>query len=649
MKARLLFSLVVVVTVILLTAIIGFFVVLQDLPYIPEDLRSLVYARPTEIYAADGSLVYRLGGRSYVTIEQISPQFLKAVVAAEDGEFYQHHGVDKLATVRGAVRSASGHSLQSGSTITQQLTKNLFFSFEKALLRKVKEMLISFQLETMFRKDQILEAYCNLVYFGGAAYGVEDAAQQFFNKPAAALNLPEAAMLAAIVNSPSNLNPFSHFDKAKTRQKLILSRMVKNDFITPEEMQIAFDDSLRLSRRRTVGNDFIDYVISEAEKRYGREAVQFGGLRIYTTLDPALQRLAEEELRNGVAQLEAALDSTRIPLQGAMAVVAVPTGEIKSLVGAREYVPGGFNRAVTENRHIGSGVKPFIYMTAIEQLGLSPRTVVYDTAITFHPPGTRPWRPRNYDRRHRGPLILKAALMQSINVVAAQLTDQVTPKKVVETMRRFGITAPLDEVLSIALGTSSVSPMEMAAAYAVIANAGEYHRPVLIKRVEDLNGIVLDSAVSLFGLGEPRFDPVQMYELLDMMMGVVDNGTGRVIRSMGFTAPAAGKTGTSTEATDAWFTGFTTSLSTSVWVGYDRDSVMRTKEGREVDGARGGAPIWAGFMKRATELYPGREFAVPEGVESLYLDPMTGEEVSNPEEGIPVVVPADEQSDGFWP
>ncbi len=648
MKARLIFSLVTFISVVLLAAIIGFFVVLHDLPYIPEDLRSLVYARPTEIYAADGSLVYRLGGRSYVTIEQISPHFLKAVVAAEDGDFHRHHGVDKLATVRGAMRSMSGHDLQSGSTITQQLTKNLFFSFEKSFLRKLKEMLISFQLETTFRKDQILEAYCNLIYFGGAAYGIEDAAQQFFNKPAADLTLPEAALLAGIVNSPSNLNPFSHFDRAKTRQKLILSRMVKNDFIPSSAGQTAFTDSLRLSRRRTLGNDYLEYVISEAEKRYGREAVQFGGLRIYTTLDPALQRIAEEELRSGVAQLGASLDSTGNALQGALAVVAVPTGEIKALVGAREYVPGGFNRAVKENRHIGSGVKPFIYMTALEQLRLTPRTVVYDTTTTFHPAGARQWRPRNFDRRNRGPMILKSALMQSINVIAAQITHQATPAKVIETMRRFGITAPLEEVLSIALGTSSVSPVEMASAYAVIANNGEYHRPVLIKRVEDLNGIVLDSAVSLFGLGEPRFDPMQTYELLDMMMGVVDHGTGRVIRALGFTAPAAGKTGTSTEATDAWFTGFTTSLSTSVWVGYDRDFVMRTREGREVDGARGGAPIWANFMKRATELYPGRDFAVPGGLQSLYADPVTGHEVSNGEEGISIVVPEDEHSGSFW-
>ncbi len=649
MKNHLVFSILAFTTLLLLAAVIGFFFVLHDLPYIPEDLRSLVYARPTEVYAADGSLVYRLGGRSYIALNQISPHFRKAVVAAEDGEFYQHHGIDKIALLRAAYRSLTGHDLQSGSTITQQLTKNLFFTFQKSYLRKVKEMLVSMQLETTFTKDQILEAYCNLVYFGGAAYGIEDAAQQFFNKPAALLTIPEAAMLAGIVNSPGNLNPFSHYDNAKARQRLILGRMRKKGFITEAELQTAAEDSLRLSRRRTRGNDFVDYVINEAEKRYGREAVQFGGLRIYSTLDPQLQAIAEQELRMGVARLEAELDTTSMPLQGAMAVVSVPTGEVKALVGARNYVPGGFNRAVSANRHVGSGIKPFIYLAALEQLGLTPRSVVYDTATTFNIPGSRPWRPRNFDRRFRGPMILKNALQQSINLISANITNQITPKQMVETIRRFGVTAPIEEVLSVALGSASISPMEVAAAYAVIANLGVYRKPVVIKRVEDLNGVVLESAVALAGFGEARFEPEPTYELLDMMKGVIDNGTGRVIRSMGFTAPAAGKTGTSTEATDAWFNGFTTSLSTSVWVGYDRDHVLRTKEGREVDGARGGAPIWANFMKRAIELYPAREFSMPEDLQTLTVDPITGEEVSDGAPSITVVVPREEQRSPWIP
>lgn len=642
MKNHLVFSLLAFLTLILLAAVIGFFLLLNDLPYVPEDLRSLVYARPTEIYAADGSLVYRLGGRSYIALNQISPNFRNAVVAAEDGEFYQHHGIDKIALGRAAFRSMTGDVLQSGSTITQQLTKNLFFTFQKSYLRKFKEMLVSMQLETAFSKDQILEAYCNLIYFGGAAYGIEDAAQQFFNKPAAALSLGEAALLAGIVNSPGNLNPFSHYDNAKARQKLILTRMRNRGFINAEELQQAASDSLVLSRRRSRGNDFVDYVISEAEKRYGRETVQFGGLRIYTTLDQQLQMLAEQELSFGVARLEADLDTTSAPLQGAMAVVAVATGEVKALVGARNYVPGGFNRAVSANRHVGSGIKPFIYLAGLEQLGLTPRSVVYDTATTFNIPGSRPWRPRNFDRRYRGPMILKAALQQSINLISANIANQITPKQMIETIHRFGVTAAVEEVLSVALGSASISPLEVASAYAVIANLGVYRKPVLFKRVEDLNGVVLESAIALAGFGEARFEPETSYELLDMMRGVIDNGTGRVIRAMGFNAPAAGKTGTSTEATDAWFNGFTTSLSTSVWVGYDRDHVMRTKEGREVDGARGGAPIWANFMKRAVELYPARDFIMPGGLQTLTVDPITGEEVSAGEGSINVVVPQNE-------
>ncbi len=647
MKNHLVFSLLAFTTLLLLAVVCGFFFVLNDLPYLPEDLRSLVYARPTEVYAADGSLVYRLGGRSYIALNQISPHFRNAVVAAEDGEFFQHHGIDKIALMRAAFRSLTSPTLQSGSTITQQLTKNLFFTFQKSYLRKAKEMLVSMQFETTFSKEQILEAYCNLIYFGGAAYGIEDAAQQFFNKPAAALDLPEAAMLAGIVNSPGNLNPFSHYDNAKARQKLILARMRKQGFIDEAEMQQAANASLQLSRRRSRGTDFVDYVISEAEKRYGRETVQFGGLRIYSTLDPQLQALAEQELSMGVARLEADLDTTGYPLQGALAVISVPTGEVKALVGARNYVPGGFNRAVSANRHVGSGIKPFIYLAGLEQLGLTPRSVVYDTATTFNIPGSRPWRPRNFDRRYRGPMILKAGLQQSINLISAQMANQISPKKMAETIQRFGVTSPIEEVLSVSLGSASISPMEMASAYAVIANLGVYRKPVVIKRVEDLNGVVLESAVTLAGFGEARFEPEQTYELLDMMKGVIDNGTGRVIRAMGFTAPAAGKTGTSTEATDAWFNGFTTSLCASVWVGYDRDHVMRTKEGREVDGARGGAPIWANFMKRATELYPAREFVMPEGLQTLTVDPITGEEVPEGEQSTTVVVPRKENR-GPW-
>lgn len=641
MRAKILYSLMLAAAGLLLTAMIIFFVVLSDLPYLPRDLRSLVYARPTEIYAADGTLVQRLGGRTYVTLDKISPNFLNAVIATEDGGFYRHSGIDKLGLLRGAYRSLTGHPLQSGSTITQQLSKYLFFSFQKSFGRKLKEILISLQLEATFSKREILEAYCNLVYFGGAAHGVEDAARQYFNKSAADLTVPEAAMLAGILNSPQKLNPFSHFDNAKARQRLVLYRMAKEGYLTEVQRQQAAADSIHLSRQRSFGNDFIDYVISEAQARYGREPVQYGGLRIYTTLDPVLQAIAEQEVEAGAFKLEAELDSTGLPLQAALVALAVPTGEVKALVGARRYVPAAFNRAVEANRHVGSCIKPFVYLTALEQLRVTPRTLVYDTLTTLRDANNRPYRPRNFDRRYHGEMVLKAALMQSLNVISAQLTAEVTPAKVVETARRMGISTPIDEVISLALGTAGMSPLELAAAYAVIANNGVYHRPVLIKRVEDVNGVVLDREYSF---GETRFDARVTYQMLDMMRGVIEGGTGRGIRALGFTAPAAGKTGTSTEYTDAWFTGFTTSLATSVWVGYDRDAQMRTRDGRGVDGGRGAVPIWAGFMKRATALYPARDFTMPPGLKTIHVNPEKGWEVIKPEDGLQLIVPEDATS-----
>lgn len=641
MRAKILYSLMLAAAGLLLTAMIIFFVVLSDLPYLPRDLRSLVYARPTEIYAADGTLVQRLGGRTYVTLDKISPNFLNAVIATEDGGFYRHSGIDKLGLLRGAYRSLTGHPLQSGSTITQQLSKYLFFSFQKSFGRKLKEILISLQLEATFSKREILEAYCNLVYFGGAAHGVEDAARQYFNKSAADLTVPEAAMLAGILNSPQKLNPFSHFDNAKARQRLVLYRMAKEGYLTEVQRQQAAADSIHLSRQRSFGNDFIDYVISEAQARYGREPVQYGGLRIYTTLDPVLQAIAEQEVEAGAFKLEAELDSTGLPLQAALVALAVPTGEVKALVGARRYVPAAFNRAVEANRHVGSCIKPFVYLTALEQLRVTPRSLVYDTLTTLRDANNRPYRPRNFDRRYHGEMVLKAALMQSLNVISAQLTAEVTPAKVVETARRMGISTPIDEVISLALGTAGMSPLELAAAYAVIANNGVYHRPVLIKRVEDVNGVVLDREYSF---GETRFDARVTYQMLDMMRGVIEGGTGRGIRALGFTAPAAGKTGTSTEYTDAWFTGFTTSLATSVWVGYDRDAQMRTRDGRGVDGGRGAVPIWAGFMKRATALYPARDFTMPPGLKTIHVNPEKGWEVIKPEDGLQLIVPEDAAS-----
>ena len=644
MRQHLLFILLAAITGILLLAGVGFFILIQDLPHIPEDLRNLVYSQPTEFYAADGSLVHRLGGKTYVPLSQISPNFQHALLAAEDAEFYSHHGVDKIAMMRSTLFILAGKSRGSGSTLTQQLVKNLFFTFQRDLTRKFREILISLQIESSFSKEQIIEAYCNWVWFGGTAYGIEDAAKQFFGKSAVALSVTEAAMLAGIVNSPIYLNPFSHYENARKRQRLVLRRMRSKGYLDDTAYNLALADSIRLTGRPAFGNDFIDYVILEAEKKYGREAVYYGGLKIYTTMDPQLQAIAEASVAQGVEQLEAKLDSTDAPLQGALAAVSVPTGEVRALVGARKYFPGGFNRAVNSNRHVGSAIKPFIYYAALENLQMTPVSPVTDSAVSYRLPTRQTWTPRNFSRRHVGRLILKSALMQSINTISAQLTDRLSPKRVVETCRRFGITSlrsPQDEVLSLALGSGGISPLEMASAYAVFPNNGIYYKPIVIKRVEDLNGVVLDRA---FVFGDTRFDPKLTYQMLDMMRGVVDGGTAIRVRALGFEAPAAGKTGTSTDFTDAWFNGFTTALSVSAWVGYDREYKMyERKPRRGVDGARGGVPIWTEFMKRAQTFYPPQEFELPAGLKIWYVDPVTGAQVADPQYGIRVVLPENVQ------
>ncbi|MDQ7062613.1 MAG: PBP1A family penicillin-binding protein [candidate division KSB1 bacterium] len=641
MKSKIFYSFVAGASLLLLTLYGGFLWLSADLPYIPSDLRHLIYAQPTEIYADDGTLVYTLGGQRYVPLNKISPYFQKAVVAAEDGHFWRHHGIDKLAMLRAFYRTVFLGQTQGGSTITQQLAKNLFFTFKKRFLRKFKEMLVAMQLESMFTKEQILEAYCNLIYFGGTAYGVEDAAQQFFDKSASELTLAEAALLAGIINSPQALNPFSHPEAARRRQALVLQRMKRRGFIDEATYAAALTDTLVFSQRPRRSNDFIDHILTLATKRFGEEAVFFGGLKIYTTLDSDLQRLAEEELAVGLARLEAELDSTGMPLQGAIAVISIPTGEVKALVGSRKYLPGGFNRAVSQNRHVGSGIKPFIYYAAFEKMGLNPASVVVDSASMFYTETGKRWMPRNFDRRYHGPMIIKSAFLQSINVIAAQLGYQLTPRVMKETLRRFGIEAPIPEVLPLALGTVGISPLEMAAAYSIFARNGEYLRPVFLKRVEDIGGMVLDRA---FIFGEERLQPAISYQVLDMMRGVIEQGTGRSVRLSGFLAPAAGKTGTSTEFTDAWFTGITTSLAASVWVGYDRIYRLYTKTGRGVTGGYGAAPIWANFMKRAMKRYPAREFRMPDGLKRIMVDPRTGWPAVDPAEGMTVVVP-----DNFWP
>lgn len=611
---------------------ISVFVLLKDLPRVPEPLSRIIETPATEIYAAGGERLLVLGGRELVPLERISPHFLQAVIATEDHRFYEHRGIDKLRLLKAFwVNLFRSGRLEGASTITQQLAKNLFFSFQRTVGRKFREMLVALHIEARFGKSEILEAYVNQIAFGVGALGIEQASQAFFGKPASRLTLAEAALLAGLPKSPTRYNPYRHFDRAKERQKTVLGRMVAVGAITAAEAEEAFRAPLALRpRSREVpasGGYFLDWVLRDLEDRYGTDVVHHAGLKVFTTMDTRLQAWAEEAVAAGLARLEATLrppPAAEGPprLQAALAAVEVHSGAVRALVGGRDYAESEFNRALQSNRQPGSGFKPFVYYAAFEKAGLHPASVFVDQRVSIPVPGQASWSPRNFSGQYEGPMILKRALAQSVNSVAAQLAVRVGPAAVIDAARRCGIKSPLAAVPSVALGTSGVSPLEMAAAFATFASGGIRHEPFAIRRVEDSGGRVLEER--LIG-GRRTLDAAIAFQVVDMMRAVIREGTARGILQQGFQVPAAGKTGTSDDHHDAWFTGFTPTLSASVWVGFDRGAELRDLQGRGVTGGRAAAPIWAEFMKRAVADEPQREFPVPPDIRFVTVSPTSGE------------------------
>ena len=619
-----------------LSAIGLFFIAVRNLPRVPEPLSRIIETPPTEIFAATGERLMIIGGREVIPLNRISPYFIQAVIATEDHRFWEHHGIDKLRTLKALwITLFKPGTIQGASTITQQLAKNLFFSYERTYMRKFRELLVSMQIETQYGKREILEAYLNQIPFGVGAYGIEQAALSFFGKPALELNLAESALLAGLPKSPTRYNPYRYFDRAKKRQQLVLARMSAVGYITAEEAQEAFQARLQLVPRAAgapKSNYFLDLVLHDLEERYGPEVVYHGGLKVSTTLDPQLQFRAIESLQNGLTKLERLMgisegnetdeNQSLSQLQGALVAVECNSGAVKALLGGRDYSQSEFNRAVENNRLPGSGFKPFLYYAAFEKLGLNPASVFVDKPITIAVAGAPDWRPANFEREHEGPMILKQALVKSINSIAAQLVERTGPDAVIDAARRCGITSPLSPVYSVALGTSGVSPLEMATAFSTFATGGVQHEPFWIRRVEDPLGRVLEEHIVR---SRRSLDPGIAYQVVDMMRGVLTTGTGRIVRQMGFDLPAAGKTGTSDDFRDSWFTGFTPTLSVSVWVGFDRGIRMRDANGVGITGGRGAAPIWADFMTKATDGEPAREFTVPSDIHFEVVDPVSGE------------------------
>jgi penicillin-binding protein 1A len=706
----------------------------SNLPYIG----SLEEYNPpiiTEIYSADGEVIGRFWEekRIVIPLERMPRHLVKAFVAAEDDRFYEHKGVDFFSIFRALIKNIeAGKIAQGGSTITQQVTRSLLLKNpKKTYRRKAREAILSLQIEKSFTKERILHLYLNQIYLGHGAYGVEAAARTYFGKTAAELTLAESAMLAGLPQAPSRYSAFRNFDRAKTRQQYVLERMVAEGYIDREEADRAFAQTLPLQEAEENPFDkapyFTEHVRKYLEETYGREALYREGLRVYTTVDLARQRMAQAAVEQGLRDLdkregyrgplrrleEEGIEPFRsraaerkgeppetgeivegvvlevsdqeervivgigegsavLPLkkmrwarepnpkvyssaapvrrpsrvlergdvvqvrllepaeephawtvaleqepkiQGALLCMEPRTGRILSMVGGRDFDESQFNRAVQARRQPGSAFKPIIYAAALDN-GMTPSSVILDAPyVAPMQEKDKLWRPENYKKKFSGRTLFRRGLIKSMNVITIKILRKVGIRTTIDYARRLGIESELSPDLSLALGSSGVSLLELTRAYACFATGGYLPRPYAIERIVDRRGHVLEE-------NQPRLEPVLSPQtacvMTDLMEGVVQEGTGWRIREL--KRPAAGKTGTTNDLMDAWFMGYTPELVTGVWVGYDD----RVPMGRGETGSRAASPIWLQFMQEALEGLPVEDFPVPEGVVFAKIDAEEG-------------------------
>jgi penicillin-binding protein 1A len=546
------------------------------------------------ILADDGSLIANRGdtGGAAVHLSELPPYLPKAFVAIEDRRFYQHFGIDPVGVVRAVVRDVTGRGgMEGGSTLTQQLAKNLFLTQERTLSRKIQEAILALWLERKYSKDQILELYLNRVYFGSGAFGVEAASQKYFGKSARLATLSEAAVLAGLMKSPTRLAPNRNLTAANERAAQVITAMAEQGHITEAMAKLALSAPAQVVHEKGAGsiNYAADYVMDMLDDTVG--AID-EDIVVTTTLDPAMQAGAERALTE---ELNAKGEKFGVS-QGAV-VALDPDGAVKALVGGRNYADSQFNRAVAAKRQPGSAFKPFVYLAALEK-GLTPDTVREDAPISV-----KGWNPENYSREYFGPVTLTKALSLSLNTVAVRLCLEVGPKTVARTAHRLGVTSDLEPNASIALGTSEVTPLELVAAYAAFANGGIGVQPHVIARVRTANGKLLYARKNAsFGR---VIDPQYVAMMNDMMQETLLTGTAHKAELPGW--QAAGKTGTSQDWRDAWFVGYTSYLVAGVWLGNDDGAPTK-----KVSGGNLPVEIWSRFMKAAHQGVPVA--ALPSGV-----------------------------------
>jgi 1A family penicillin-binding protein len=584
--------------------LVGLAISFRNLPDVRQ-LRNFFPSETTYIYDIKGKLLTSVHGeanREVVPLDKISPNLKRAVLASEDGHFYSHHGINPSGVGRAVVVNlVAGGVKEGGSTITMQLVKNLFLSHRRAFTRKLAEAVLAIRLEQILTKDEILEMYLNQVYWGHNNYGAQTAARSYFNKSSEFLTLGESAMMAGLIQAPEEFSPFSSMKLAKQKQKEVLGRMLDLKWITQKEYDDALKQEIKLGRIRSFQGSALPYITNtvaqELAKKFGRDALLKGGMRVQTTVDAKFQMMAEETV---IKWHNTLLGQGLYKNQLALVAIDPRTHFVKALVGGVDPKASEFNRATQAQRQPGSSFKPFVYYTAFATGKYAPDSTVVDAPVSYRD-GNGWYFPRNYDGGFSGAMSIRTALSQSRNIPVIKIGKAIGMNKVIETCRILGIMSPMEPVTSLPLGAIGVTPLEMASAYATFANYGWQSSATVIVRVTDSTGNVL-----LDNTPKPQrvLDSWASAAIIDVMQSVVTSGTGK---GAALDRPVAGKTGTTSSEKDIWFVGTVPQLTTAVWVGRDDNRQLSS-------GVTGGgivAPIWRDFMVKALKDVPVEKFKSP--------------------------------------
>ena len=607
----------------------------------PESIASFKPPASTRVLDCKGRVIFDFyqEKRRPVALQEIPAYLRDAVVAVEDKRFYSHWGID-LVRIPGALWGAVRHAgnLKGTSTITQQLARSMFLTPERSVSRKLKEMLLAVELERHYSKNEILEMYFNQIWFGGSVYGVQAAAEKYFGRNVSDLNAVECATLGAMLANPSAYSPYNHPDRLLARRNFFLGKLRQLGDISPADYEAAVQQPLTVLALGSARNEapyFVEEVRRHLVDRYGSDFVYKSGAVIYTTLDLDLQRQANAILETSIERLErdyalrptkasydsaAKKDSTIGPpryLQAALLAMDVKTGYVRALVGGRDYRQSEYDRVTQARRQAGSAFKPFVYVAAIDQ-GMTAADIEADSAMRIAIPGQPDYQPHNYDAKFLGRMTLRRALALSRNMVAVRLIAKVGPQLVAQYANLMGITARLPPYYSLALGSAEVTLLDLTNAFNTLADGGIRVKPIMITRVEDDRGAVLEENRPE---ETPALRPTTAYVVTNMMQSVVEEGTATAVRQVGYTGPAAGKTGTTDDYTDNWFIGFSPGMSCGIWVGFDQKRpVFR--------GATGGvvcAPMWGEFMKAVKpDSAPADSFAVPDSIVTFPICEQSG-------------------------